>query len=86
MSTVTLAFSDELQAAVAQRVRETGAASTQEYLLRLIEADCARGDLERILLERSKGPFTPLEPDWKEKVIQRAKAHLEEKGLRQGAE
>jgi len=68
MSTLTIAVPDELDAALAERVRISGAHSKEEYLLHLVESDCAEGELESVLRERIDGPFTSLEPDWKERV------------------
>ena len=68
MSTLTIAVPDTLDAALTERVKIAGAQSKEEYLLRLVESDCAAGELERVLAERMDGPFAPLEPDWKERV------------------
>jgi len=43
------------------------------YLLALARADCEQTELEMVLEERSKGPFSPLETDWKERVRKAAK-------------
>ena len=64
MSTVTIALPDPLDAGRAERVKSSGARSKEEYLLGLVESDCAAGELERVLAERRGGPFAPLEPDW----------------------
>ena len=63
MSTVTITLPDPLNAALAERVKTTGARSKEEYLPGLVESDCAAGELERV-----GGPFAPLEPDWKGRV------------------
>ena len=68
MSTVTITLPDPLDATLAERVKNSGALSKEEYLLSLVESDCAAGELERVLAERMGGPFAPLEPDWKERV------------------
>ena len=68
MSTLTIAVPDALDAALAERVKVSGARSKEEYLLRLVESDCAGGELESALTERMEGPFFPLEPDWKDRV------------------
>ncbi len=68
MFTLTIAVPDTLDAALSERVKVSGARSKEEYLLALVESDCAAGDLERVLAERLGGPFAPLEPDWKEWV------------------
>jgi len=68
MSTLTIHLPDMLDATLAERVKTSGAGSTEEYLLSLVESDCAAGTLERVLAERMGGPFAPLEPDWKDRV------------------
>ena len=68
MSTLTIALPDDLDAALSERLKMSGARSKEEYLLGLVESDCAAGGLERVLAERMGGPFAPLEPDWKERV------------------
>lgn len=68
MSTLTITLPDPLDATVAERMKASGARSKEEYLLSLVESDCAAGELERVLAERVDGPFAPLEPDWKERV------------------
>ena len=77
MSTVTITLPDPLDATLAERVKTSGARSKEEYLLSLVESDCAAGDLERVLAERIAGPFAPLEPDWKERVRLAADEHAE---------
>ena len=59
---------EPLAATLAQRVKTSGARSKEEYLLNLVESDCAAGELERVLAERMDGPFASMEPDWKERV------------------
>lgn len=68
MSTLTIALPDDLDAALSERLKMSGARSKEEYLLGLVESDCAAGGLERVLAERLSGPFAALEPDWKEQV------------------
>ena len=68
MSTLTIHLPEPLDATLAERVRTSGARSKEEYLLSLVESDCAAGTLERVLTERMAGPFAPLEPDWRERV------------------
>ncbi len=72
MSTVTIALPDPLDAALRERMTALGAHSKEEYLLALIESDCAASELERILVDRLAGPFEPLEEDWNERVRQSA--------------
>ena len=59
-------------------MKTSGARSKEEYLLSLVESDCAAGTLERVLTERMAGPFAPLEPDWKERVRNAAAKRTEE--------
>ena len=68
MSALTIHVPEPLDAVLAERAKTSGARSTEEYLLSLVESDCAAGTLEHLLLERMAGPFAPLEPDWKERV------------------
>lgn len=69
MSNVTIELTDDLAATLAQLAKLDGASSVEAYLLQLVEDDCAMSRLERTLLERDKGPFVPLDPDWQEKVM-----------------
>jgi len=73
MLTLLIDLPEPLDAALTERLKASGAASKEEYLLRLVESDCAVGELEDVLAERMRGPFGPLEPDWRERV-QRAAA------------
>lgn len=68
MSTITVAVPDPLDAALIERMKAVGAQSKEEYLLSLVEADCAASELERTLTERSAGPFVPLPLDWMNRV------------------
>jgi hypothetical protein len=68
MSTLIIDLPEPLDATLAERVKTSGARSKEEYLLLLVESDCAAGALESVLTERMGGPFAPLEPDWKERV------------------
>ena len=68
MSTITVAVPDPLDAALAERMKAVGARSKEEYLLGLVEADCAASALERTLVDRSTGPFAPLPDDWMDQV------------------
>ena len=51
-----------------------------EQHLNLAKSGDAAVDLERVLTERTRGPFGPLEPDWKERV--RCSAAMMGKGRR----
>ena len=68
MSMLTIDLPEPLAATLAERVKTSGALSKEEYLLRLVESDCAAGELEQVLIGRMDGPFAPLEPDWKDRV------------------
>lgn len=68
MSTLTIDVPEALDATLAERVKSSGAHSKAEYLLGLVESDCAAATLESVLAERLSGPFAPLEPDWKDLV------------------
>lgn len=72
MSTVTIAVPDPLNAMLIERMNAVGARSKEEYLLALVESDCASSGLERTLAERMAGSFVPLPPGWKEQVRQAA--------------
>lgn len=68
MSTLTIDLPEALEASLAERVKSSGAHSKAEYLLGLVESDCAAATLERVLAERISGPFATLESDWKDRV------------------
>jgi len=68
MSTLTIHLPEPLDATLAERVKASGARSKEEYLVSLVESDCAAGTLEQVLTERMAGPFATLEPDWRERV------------------
>ena len=68
MSTITVAVPDPLDAAMGERIKAVGARSKEEYLLGLVEADCAASELEDVLEQRAAGPFAPLPADWKAQV------------------
>ena len=68
VSTITVAVPDPLDAALVARMKAVGAQSKEEYLLGLLEADCAASELERTLEQRLAGPFAPLPSDWMEQV------------------
>jgi len=74
MSTITVAVPDPLDAAMADRIKTIGARSKEEYLLSLVEADCAASELENVLVRRAAGPFAPLLADWKDQVRMAARA------------
>ena len=72
ISTITVAVPDPLDAALLERMKAVGAESREQYVLSLVEADCAASELERTLIERWDGPFAPLHSDWQEQVRQAA--------------
>lgn len=72
MSSVTIALPDPLDAALLKRMRAVGAHSKEEYLLALIELDCAASELEGVLVNRLAGPFAVLESDWMQRVRESA--------------
>ncbi len=65
---ITIELPEPLDASLTERMKASGARSKAEYLLRLVESDCAAGTLEAVLTERTNGPFSPLEPNWKDQV------------------
>jgi hypothetical protein len=79
MPTLTIHLPEPLDAALAERMKTSGARSKEEYLLSLVEFDCATGILESTLAERLAGPFAPLEPDWKERVRSAAAKRMDTK-------
>ena len=68
MSNITIALPDSLDATLVERMKSAGIQSKEDYLISLVESDCAAGTLEAVLAERMEGPFGPLEPDWKDRV------------------
>ena len=74
MSTLTVALPDDLDARLTERTRAAGMESKEEYLVKLVESDCAAGALEEVLLNRVDGPFELLETDWKARVREAAGA------------
>jgi hypothetical protein len=76
MSKLTIALPDNLDAMLDERAKASGAGSKEDYLVALVESDCAIGDLERVLVERLGGRFAPLEADWKDKVRKSASKRL----------
>ena len=72
MSTITISVPDPLEAKLTERMNAVGAQSREQYVLGLVEADCAAEELERVLADRWGGPFAPLAADWKDRVRQAA--------------
>lgn len=73
MRVVTVSLPAALNAQIENRFKAGGFRSKEEYFLALAHADCEQSEFEMVLEERYKGPFSPLEPDWKERVRQAAK-------------
>jgi hypothetical protein len=74
VSVITIAVPGPLEASLIARMNAVGAHSKEEYLLGLLEADCAALELERTLAARLDGPFAPLNADWKDQVRQAAQS------------
>lgn len=72
MACITIVVPDPLDAAMVARMGAVGARSKEEYLLALLESDCAASELEQTLIDRLDGPFVPLTPGWKGRVMQLA--------------
>ncbi len=68
MSVVTISQSDSIAATLQSRAEAAGLASTEEYLLALVRADCEQAELEWLLEARLDGPFAPLGTEWKQEV------------------
>ena len=68
MSNITISLPDSLEATLVERMKSAGVLSREDYLIGLVESDCAAATLEAVLAERMEGPFEPLEPDWKDRV------------------
>ena len=52
MSTLTVALPDDLDALLAERTRAAGMESKEEYLVKLVESDCAAGALDEARVVR----------------------------------
>ncbi len=78
MPKFTIDLPDPLDARLLERVKSSGARSTEEYLLGLVKSDCDVAELERLLKDRMEGSFAELEPDWQERV--RSEAARRSKG------
>lgn len=68
MFSLTIALPASLEAALTQRAKDAGARLKEEYLIALVEADCGAQELDRVLASRARGPFSPLEMEWKDRV------------------
>ena len=73
MTQLLISVPDNLESSLHRRVAQAGFQSDEEYIVSLVQADCAAAELEAVLESRDAGPFEPLEADWKEKVRAAAK-------------
>ena len=75
MATMNISLPDELKQFVDAQVSEHGYGSTSEYLRDLVRKQRDVEKLRGILLEGvSSGPATPMEPDFFDKMRERAHA------------
>jgi antitoxin ParD1/3/4 len=80
MATMNISLTDPLKEFVDEEVREGGYSSTSDYvrdLIRQRQRRKAEETLRALLLEGlNSGPATPLEPDFFDKMRQRARARV----------
>ena len=75
MATMNISLPDELKQFIDAQVSEHGYGSTSEYLRDLVRKQRDVEKLRGILLEgASSGPATPMEPDFFDKMRERAHA------------
>lgn len=75
MATMNISLPDELKQFIDAQVTEHGYGSTSEYLRDLVRKQRDVEKLRGILLEGvSSGPATPMEPDFFDKMRERAHA------------
>ncbi|MCA0299578.1 MAG: type II toxin-antitoxin system ParD family antitoxin [Proteobacteria bacterium] len=75
MATMNISLPDELKQFIDTQVSEHGYGSTSEYLRDLVRKQRDVEKLRGILLEGvSSGPATPMEPDFFDKMRERAHA------------
>lgn len=75
MATMNISLPDELKQFIDAQVSEHGYGSTSEYLRDLVRKQRDVEKLRGILLEGvSSGPATPMEPDFFDKMRERAHA------------
>lgn len=74
MATMNISLPDELKAFVDQQVAELAYGSVSEYLRELIRRQRDTENLRSALLEGvSSGPATPMEPDFFDRMRERAR-------------
>lgn len=75
MATMNISLPDELKQFIDAQVSEHGYGSSSEYLRDLIRKQRDVEKLRHLLLEgANSGPATPMEPDFFDKMRQRARA------------
>ena len=73
MTKFVISVPDSLEPSLHRRVAQAGFQSDEEYIVSLVKADCDAAELETLLESRDAGPFIPVGPDFKEKVIAAAR-------------
>ena len=73
MTRLMISVPDSLEPLLHRRVAQAGFQSDEEYIVSLVKADCEAAELEALLESRDAGPFIPVGPDLKEKVIAAAR-------------
>jgi hypothetical protein len=68
VSSITISLPNSLAAEVQRRALAAGYQSKEDYLLEVVRAHCEQAELETVLESRLAGPFSPLEPNWKQRV------------------
>lgn len=83
MATMNVSLPDPLKQFVDEEVREGGFASTSDYMRDLIrqrQPEKASEFLRRLIAEGlASGPATPIEPDYFERMRERAKARSQQR-------
>lgn len=69
MTQLLISVPDSLEPSLHRRVAQAGFRSDEEYIVSLVKADCEAAELEAVLESRDAGPFIPVGPDFKERVI-----------------
>lgn len=73
MKQLMISVPDSLGSSLHRRVAQAGFQSDEEYIVSLVKADCEAAELEAVLESRDAGPFIPVGPDFKEKVLAAAR-------------